>query len=155
MLPKGLLAGLFFWWADLVHAFINNDPVTPKSAPRVVSTTDVMTWGLSLLVVLGVFFLCVWALRKLGGANLQGSGRIRLLGGLSLGLRERVILLQIGEKQLVLGVTPGRIETLLVLEGEDCLQKEAVNTATRESGFAQKLAQAFRVQSEGQRSEPS
>jgi len=64
-------------------------------------------------------------------------------------------LLQAGKKQLILGVTPGRIETLLVLEGEDCLQKEEpLYTAdSMESGFAQKLAQMLKTRPEQQRSE--
>lgn len=66
-----------------------------------------------------------------------------MIGGLSLGLREKVIVLQIGKKQLVLGVTPGRIETLLVLEGDDCLTYGTPKAMTM-AGFSQKLAQALK-----------
>ena len=79
---------------------------------------------------------------------------MRLLGGLSLGMREKVILLQVGKKQLVLGVTPSRIETLLVLEGEDCLLKEEALPASEGAGFSQKLMQALAARPEPSRSVP-
>jgi flagellar protein FliO/FliZ len=126
-----------------------------KPPARAVSSTDIAAWGFGLVVVLAVFLLCVWGLRKLSGFTAGGGGKLRLIGGLSLGMRERVVLLQAGKKQLILGVTPGRIETLLVLEGEDCLQKEEpLYTAdSMESGFAQKLAQMLKTRPEQQRSE--
>lgn len=102
-------------------------------------------WGMGLLIVLSIFFLCVWGVRKLSGLTVSGAEKMRVVGGLSLGLREKVILLQVGKKQLILGVTPGRIETLHVLEGDDCLIKaETVSSAT-ETGFAQKLLQALKA----------
>ena len=60
-------------------------------------------------------------MRKLSGISAGGTEKMRIVGGLSLGMREKVILLQVGKKQLVLGVTPGRIDALHVLEGDDCL----------------------------------
>lgn len=94
------------------------------------------------MIVLGVFFLCVWGVRKLNGLAVNGTEQMRIVGGLSLGMREKVILIQVGRKQLIVGVTPGRIETLHVLENDDCLGKtQAVDT---ESGFAQRLMQALK-----------
>jgi flagellar protein FliO/FliZ len=96
------------------------------------------------LIVLGAFFLCIWVLRKITGLNASGTGRMRVVDGLSLGMREKVILLQVGKKQLVLGVTPGRIQTLEVLEGEDCLVKEDMPNPAGKGVFAQKLMQAMK-----------
>jgi flagellar protein FliO/FliZ len=107
---------------------------------------DFMAWGLGLVVVLLVFFLCIWGLRKLGGFAATHGERMYLAGGLSLGMRERVVLLQVGRKQLVLGVTPGRIQTLMVLEGDDCLQNAGTlsNAGVSGSAFANKLAQVLK-----------
>jgi flagellar protein FliO/FliZ len=143
-------------WFLLAHAPVSwaviPDPLTPKPPVRVVSSADIAAWGFGLVMVLAIFFLCVWGLRKLGGINASGGGKLRLLGGLSLGMRERVVLLQAGKKQLLLGVTPGRIETLLVLEGDDCLYQEEPADAA-ESGFAQKLAQMVKARPERQQHE--
>lgn len=142
MLSKLLLCwGLLCW--QRVSLAVIPDAGLPKQAVRTVSLTDIAAWGLGLVIVLGVFFLCVWGMRKLSGLNVGSAEKIRMVGGLSLGMREKVIVLQVGTKQLILGVTPGRIETLLVLEGDDCLQKENPLATKAENGFTQKLAQAM------------
>jgi flagellar protein FliO/FliZ len=134
---KITLCGLLFW----------GNPVLAADAPqaaRTVASGDIANWSLGLLIVLGVFFLCAWAMRKLAGVNVGGSSKMRVLGGVSLGMREKVVLLQVGNKQLILGVTPGRIQTLHVLEGDDCLGSE--NDSLMETGFARKLKQAMKGQ---------
>jgi flagellar protein FliO/FliZ len=134
---KITLCGLLFW----------GNPVLAADAPqaaRTVASGDIANWSLGLLIVLGVFFLCAWAMRKLAGLSVSGSSKMRVLGGVSLGMREKVVLLQVGNKQLILGVTPGRIQTLHVLEGDDCLGSE--NDSLMETGFARKLKQAMKGQ---------
>ena len=128
------------------------DTAIPKQTARTVASGDIATWGMGLLIVLSVFFLCVWGVRRLSGLTVSGAEKMRVVGGLSLGLREKVILLQVGKKQLILGVTPGRIETLLVLEGDDCLIREETVSAPAETGFAQKLLQAIKARPERSRS---
>lgn len=121
--------------------------VSAADASRTVGSAEIVQWSISLTVVLMIFFACVWGLRKLNGLNAGGAEKMRVLGGVSLGMREKVMLLQIGKKQLLLGVTPGRIETLLILEGDDCLFKEAASPIAT-SGFAQKLLQAIKTRSD-------
>lgn len=120
----------------------------PKPTARTVAFGDIAAWSLGLFVVLGVFFLCAWGVRKLGGLTLGGGEKMRVVGGVSLGMREKVILLQVGKKQLVLGVTPGRIDTLHVLEGEDCLLAEEPAPSASAGGFVQKPRQAVKARSD-------
>jgi flagellar protein FliO/FliZ len=113
---------------------------TANATARAVSSVDMMSWSIGLLIVLGVFFLCVWGLRKAAALGEAGHAeKMRVLGGVALGMREKVVLLQVGKKQLILGVTPGRIETLHVLEGEDCLFREETSPSGLEAGFAHAL----------------
>ena len=118
-----------------------------KSIPvaRTVSAGDMLGWASGLLVVLIIFFACVWLVKKLGRFPGVGSGKMHVLSGLSLGAREKVVLLQVGKKQLLLGVAPGRIQTLHVLEGDDCLVDEQM-TASASSGkqFSQQLRQLLK-----------
>ena len=123
-----------------------------KQAVKSVASGDIAAWSMGLLIVLSVFFLCVWGVRKLNGLSVGGAEKMRVVGGLSLGLREKIILLQVGKKQLILGVTPGRIETLHVLEGDDCLIKEdTLAPTTTDTGFAQKLLFAVNAAAERSR----
>jgi flagellar protein FliO/FliZ len=135
-----------FWLLLLwIPCLAASDPEVPKQAARTVASSDIATWGIGLLIVLSVFFLCVWGVRKLSGLTVGGAEKMRVVGGVSLGMREKVILVQVGKKQLILGVTPGRIETLHVLEGDDCLNKEEAVSMVAPTGFAQKLLQAMKA----------
>lgn len=137
---------LLFGWFPVCFAVSAAD--MPKPTAGTVSSGDMLHWIIGLIVVLAIFFLCAWGVRKLSGITAGGTEKMRVIGGLSLGVREKVILLQVGKKQLVLGVTPGRIDTLYVLEGDDCLSKEQPPSPA-DSGFAQKLMQAMKGRNDG------
>jgi len=143
MSVKIILCWFLLLWFPACFAMPATD--IPKQTARTVASGDIAAWSIGLLMVLSVFFLCVWGVRKLSGLTVSGAEKMRVVGGLSLGMREKVILLQVGKKQLILGVTPGRIETLHVLEGDDCLLKEETVSTAAETGFAQKLLQAIKA----------
>jgi flagellar protein FliO/FliZ len=143
---KSVLRWLLFLWLPESFAMPGTD--IPTQTARTVASGDIAAWSMGLLIVLSVFFLCVWGVRKLSGLTVSGAEKMRVVGGLSLGLREKVILLQVGRKQLILGVTPGRIETLHVLEGDDCLIKEETVSTPLETGFAQSVLQALKARAD-------
>lgn len=63
---------------------------------------------LLLIVTLG------WWVKRFG--RYASAGRhLRVVAGLALGPRERIVLIQVGETQLLLGVTSEHVETLYVL----------------------------------------
>jgi flagellar protein FliO/FliZ len=82
---------------------------TPNNEASVIKTLG----GLGL--VLGLIF----ALAKIGKKfhpNISAPNRaLKILSTLSLGTKEKVALIQIGEKQLLIGVTTHNINTLLEL----------------------------------------
>lgn len=82
----------------------------PNMAGNLVQTT------LGLLVVLLLIGAAAWAFKRFGNAHIGAQGRMKIIGGISLGARERAVLLQVGDQQLVLGVSPGRVQTLHVLD---------------------------------------
>jgi flagellar protein FliO/FliZ len=57
-----------------------------------------------------------WLARRLNAARFAGARNLRLVAGLSLGSRERILVVEVGDTQLVVGVAPGRVQTLHVLE---------------------------------------
>lgn len=146
---KSALRWLLVLWFPVCFAVPAAD--IQKQTVRTVAYSDIAGWSMGLLIVLSVFFLCVWGVRKLSGLTVSGTEKMRVVGGLSLGMREKVILLQVGKKQLILSVTPGRIETLHVLEGDDCLSREETVSAPAETGFAQKLLHAIKARPEHSR----
>ena len=71
-----------------------------------------------LLVIVLLIFALGWLLRRFGGLSTAGKGGISVLGGVSLGPRERAVLLQVGKTRLLVGVAPGRVQTLHVITDE-------------------------------------
>ena len=138
------LCWLTFWWLPVCLAETGAD--LSKPVARAASSGNIANWSLGLVIVLAVFFFCVWGVRKLGGLTGNGAQQMRIVAGLSLGMREKIMLVQVGEKQLILGVTPGRIQTLHVLENDECLVKApAIDSG---GGFAEKLMQAMKGKSD-------
>lgn len=90
-----------------------------------------------LLVVIVVIVAMAWAIRRMGYVQTRISGALKVLGSISLGQRERVVLMQVGEQQLLVGVAPGQIRTLLVLE--ENISVESIPSAMAQGGFAHKL----------------
>tara|TARA_R110002110_G_C13470513_1_gene720887 strand:- start:124386 stop:124775 length:390 start_codon:yes stop_codon:yes gene_type:complete len=70
----------------------------------------------SLLIVFGCIFGLLYLLKKLNGLPMSGNSPIRVLASAKVGAREKVVLLQAGEQQLLVGVAAGSIRTLLVLD---------------------------------------
>ena len=65
--------------------------------------------------VIGAIALCAWLLRRVFRMTPGVSRHLKIVAGLPMGTRERIVLLQVGETQLLVGVSPGRIQTLHVL----------------------------------------
>jgi len=113
-----------------------------KQSTKVVSYADVLQWVFALIVVLAIFAILMWLLRKSGNLSFMHKKQLAIVSGLSLGMREKVVLVQVGDKQLLLGVTPGRVDKLLELEGDSRLfqtQTEAADNGL----FAKKLQQVL------------
>jgi flagellar protein FliO/FliZ len=66
--------------------------------------------GLALVLLLIV--ACAWAAKRLNNGRLGGNPAIRFVASQSLGARERVVIVEVGQQWLVLGVSPGRVNQL-------------------------------------------
>ena len=69
-----------------------------------------------LLLVVMCIFACAWFYRRFVNMQAVSYDALKVIGGLSVSQKDRVVLLQVGEQQLLVGVSPGRIQTLYVLE---------------------------------------
>lgn len=139
MFIKRLLFGFLTEFLVSVVA-LADETASVRQMGKVSSPVDMMQWTLALMLVLAVFFIFVWLLRKSNGFALINKGQLGILAGLSLGMREKLVLVKVGEKELLLGVTAGQINKLLELEGDQRLfQNQARQSET--DIFAKKLMQ--------------
>jgi len=73
----------------------------------------------SFVAVIAFIFGFAWLMRRSGRFGAAGSGRgLRIVSSLSLGMREKIMVVNVGEKNIVVGVAPGQIRALYVMEGE-------------------------------------
>jgi flagellar protein FliO/FliZ len=65
-----------------------------------------------LTLVIAVILGSLWLLKRLSMPRGSQNAVLRIVGGTAVGPRERVVLLEIGDTWLVVGVAPGRVATL-------------------------------------------
>jgi len=109
---SNLLALIFFtlscnaWVADAVAA--DTAAVSPSGS--------ILKMVLGLTVVLAVMALITWLLKRmLPGAGGQQSV-VRIVGGVSVGSRERVVVVEVAGRWIVVGVAPGQVNGIANLE---------------------------------------
>jgi len=95
-----------------------------------------------LFIVVGLIVGMAWFMRRMSNMGGMSAGDLKVLGGISVGQRERVVLVQAGETQLLVGVAPGAIRTLHVLDEPIVSRDEASPKVS--SGFAEKLHAAIK-----------
>lgn len=124
--------------------------INASSTPGV-SSGSLLQVTLGLLVVLGIIIGVAWMLRRYGRLQSAASGSLKILGGLSVGPRERVVLLQAGDTQLLVGVAPGRVQTLHVLdtpilpaEALPAVEDASADMQERLKSFAERLNTAIK-----------
>jgi len=96
----------------------------------------------ALVIVLAVFWLFARIMRQFQGFQGGMHQGLKIVSALSVGQRERVVVVQVGNQQLVLGVTSSQINTLHVLESP---LVEGVPTL-RSGDFKNKLNAALKRQ---------
>ncbi len=71
---------------------------------------------LGMLAVIAMIYGCAWLVKRLNGGGFAQAARMRVLSGLSLGTRERIVLVDVAGTQMLLGVAPGRVTRLHVFD---------------------------------------
>jgi len=109
------VAGMFLSFPGVLYAVdlagpqatVNNSPTS------MVSILQILTYlVLVILIIVGI----AWMLRRFGRINSAVNGDLKVLAGLSVGQRERIVLVQAGSVQLLLGVAPGHVQTLHIMD---------------------------------------
>jgi len=98
------------------HVFAQATTAAVAVEPPGVSGGAMLQMLLGLALIVGLLFAGAYLLRKLnGGRNFGHSGPLKIVGGLMLSPRERVVLIEVGDEWIVVGVVPGQIKTLHTL----------------------------------------
>ncbi len=109
------------------------------------STPGLFGAFVALALVVALIFALAWLLRRLPGGGFRPAEGLTLVASLPLGAKERVVVVEVGGRQLLLGVTAGGIRTLHELP-EPLPQAPAPKLPDLRQlpNFAQLLAQKLR-----------
>ena len=94
------------WVSDVVAA----------DAVAISPSGGILKMVLGLVVVLAVMALITWVLKHFlpGVGNKQSV--IRIVGGVNVGSRERVVVVEVAGRWIVVGVAPGQVNSIANLE---------------------------------------
>jgi flagellar protein FliO/FliZ len=116
-----LFALLLPGWAVAAQSAIFAAPAAPATTTP---TPGVARMLLALVAVLALLLGLAWVARRFMGVAHGGGQRLRVLSQLSLGSRERAVLIQYGEREILLGVANGNVRALLVSDAQRAASAE-------------------------------
>ncbi|WP_341939246.1 flagellar biosynthetic protein FliO [Marinimicrobium sp. C2-29] len=100
-----------------LFAWAQSESAPEASEPeRVGAASQLLNVALSLLLILALIFALAWLLRRFGQGGFGQRGDMKIVATLPLGTRERLLVVDVGGQQLLLGATPQQIRTLHVFE---------------------------------------
>lgn len=98
--------------------------------------------ALALGLVAACILLCGWLVSRFGVRPGASGDIVRVIGGARLGQREKVVVVEVRGRWLVLGVTAQQVACLSDLEAPPPSDQALVETPAR--GFALRLADALK-----------
>ncbi|WP_188419138.1 flagellar biosynthetic protein FliO [Oxalicibacterium solurbis] len=126
--------------AGIAHAAAK--PLPAASAPS--SAGGLLQVLLGLIVVLGLMAALAWVLRRFNGLKGMGNADIRVISGVSVGNRERVVVVEVADQWIVVGVAPGRVNALATMQKQERQQPATMTPdAPPAKNFSNWLAQTL------------
>lgn len=94
-----------------------------------------------LLIVLGMLYGFFWLLRRFGPVQSGAQGVVKVVGGVMLGPRERLVVVEVENTWVLVGVASGHVSALHTLA-----KPEGVDTSALPASppFADKLSDLLR-----------
>ncbi|MNS06893.1 Flagellar protein FliO [compost metagenome] len=126
----------------LTASFIASSACAETTAGSAVPSTagNLFQVLLGLIVVLGLMAAAAWLLRRFNTAKGVSNTSIKIVGGVSVGNRERVMVVEIADQWIVVGVAPGRVNALATMQKQETtLTPEAPSSGNFSTWLAQTI----------------
>jgi flagellar protein FliO/FliZ len=128
---KRWLPLLLFFCESLTAADAVKEKIAGTSSPMGAESLFQTAGG--LLFILALILGGAWLFKRYGSLPTGGKGLVKVLGGASVGARERVVLIEVENTRLLLGVAPGQVRTLHRLPMDERAFRHAFDVAQQES----------------------
>ena len=109
---KRFAAGVMLGLPLLAHAA--SAPVATQ-APAVSAAGSLLQVFIGLVAVLLLIAATAWVAKRFGVTRSGASNVLQVISSASVGARERVVVVEVGESWLVVGVAPGSVNALMTL----------------------------------------
>ncbi|WP_229213032.1 MULTISPECIES: flagellar biosynthetic protein FliO [unclassified Duganella] len=115
---------------------------TPQAAPASPGGGLLQT-TFALMFVLALMIGAAWFLKRFGPKNFGGgNSNVKLVGALSVGARERILVVEVGEQWIVVGASPGRMNALATMPRQES-SEPATTAALPTANFAEWFKQTI------------
>ncbi|MBS1169195.1 MAG: fliO [Burkholderiaceae bacterium] len=104
-------AALLFATTGMVFAA---EPATPPPA-----SGGLFQVLLGLIVVLGLMAGAAWLLKRFGAPRMASGTVIKVIGGIAVGNRERIMVIEVADQWIVVGITSNQINTLSTMPKQE------------------------------------
>ncbi len=98
-------------------------------------SSRIVNVSMGLLFVLFIFFVLAFLLKRMPSLQTAQSGCMNIIDTLYLGSNERILLIQVGQQQILIGANSQKIETLHVLT-----EAIEIDPAEQKKTFKEQLA---------------
>ncbi len=117
--------------------------MSSANAPVMISdySTNFSDVLLSLMVVVALIFLVVWLLKKMSYTSFSKSKHISIITEIPLSSKDRLMIIQAGDEQFLIGASPGYIGKIARLKKPVVCEKEK---SVPSEAFEQFLSKAIK-----------
>ncbi|MCS0807394.1 flagellar biosynthetic protein FliO [Massilia agilis] len=98
---------------------------------------------LALCFVLALLAGLAWLAKRFGPRAMGGTANLRIVGALSLGGRERILVVEVADQWIVVGASPGRVNVLSTMPRQELPPAPPGMAASVPAGFGDWLKQTL------------
>ncbi len=122
-------------------ADVTRNAYVPPPPPAGVSSGSVVQVIVSLLLVLAAVMAVAWFLKRINHPTQNGLNALKVVSGIAIGQRERIVLVEVNDTWLVVGVAPGHVNALHTMPKGTIPEGGSNNGAIPERSFQSWLKQ--------------
>ncbi len=128
-------------WFGVDTALADAEKFVDSHVAQSLPTTGISSMGyvtVALSLVLALIYGSAWLLRRMRNLSGEGKQSMSVVEAISVGPKERVVLLRVRDKQVLLGVASGRVDMLLDMgkpEDVEQINSDATNNELQRPSF--------------------
>ena len=101
-----------------------DEEATKTTVVEPLSAVNVMNMVGSLFLVLALIFVLSWLVKRWSGLKPNAATALSISGGINVGSREKIVIVQVEGRRLLVGITPSSMQTLCELEANDDIESQ-------------------------------